>query len=90
MFLKRLFFASSALIVSGGLAAQTVANDSVTLVLSLDECLRIALDESPTVKIADMEVTRTDYSRKETLANSCPQSALAPTITVCSPNRSCI
>lgn len=72
MFLKRLFFAGSALIVSGSLAAQTVANDSVSLVLSLDECLRIALDESPTIKIADMEVTRTDYSRKETLGQLLP------------------
>ena len=40
--------------------------------LSLDDCLSIALSESPTVKIADMEVSRTDYSRKETLGQLLP------------------
>ncbi len=41
-------------------------------ILTLDECLRIALSESPIVKIADMEVSRTDYSRKETLGQLLP------------------
>lgn len=40
--------------------------------LSLDQCIGIALSESPTVKIADMEVTRADYSRKETLGQLLP------------------
>ena len=48
--------------------AQQAANP----VLTLDKCLSIALSESPTVKIADMEVTRTDYSRMETLGQLLP------------------
>lgn len=41
-------------------------------VLSLEECLAIALSDNPTVKVADMEVTRTDYSRRETLGRLFP------------------
>lgn len=40
--------------------------------LSLDDCLRIALSESPTIKVAEMEVQRVDYSRKETLGQLLP------------------
>ncbi len=40
--------------------------------LSLEECLRIALNENPTVKVADMEVTRVDYSKKETIGQLLP------------------
>ncbi|MDE6681105.1 MAG: TolC family protein [Muribaculaceae bacterium] len=50
------------------------ATEGRTLRLSLRECLDIALQDNPTVHVADMEVTRTDYSKRETLA------ALFPTI----------
>ena len=40
--------------------------------LSLDDCLGIALSENPTVKVADMEVERTDYSRKEIIGQLLP------------------
>ena len=50
--------------------AQTVPAD--TLTLSLDKCIAIALTESPTIKVADMEVTRVDYSKKETLGQLLP------------------
>ncbi|MGM9803170.1 MAG: TolC family protein [Muribaculaceae bacterium] len=50
--------------------AQTAAGD--TLMLSVDDCVTIALNENPTVKIADMEITRVDYSKKETLAQLFP------------------
>ncbi|MBD5311379.1 MAG: TolC family protein [Bacteroides sp.] len=50
------------------------ATEGRTLRLSLRECLDIALQDNPTVRVADMEVTRTDYSKRETLA------ALFPTI----------
>lgn len=42
-------------------------------VLTLDECLRIGLSDNPTVKVADMEVQRMDYSRIETLSQLLPQ-----------------
>ncbi|MDE6393231.1 MAG: TolC family protein [Muribaculaceae bacterium] len=50
-------------------AAQTPAD---TLRLSREECVAIALQESPTVKVADLEVKRMDYSKKEVLASLFP------------------
>lgn len=43
------------------------------LTLSREECIEIALSQSPTVKVADLEVKRYDYSKKETLASLFPQ-----------------
>ena len=40
--------------------------------LTLDECIRIALDENPTVRVADMELTKADWSKKETLGQLLP------------------
>ena len=50
---------------------QTPASD--TLRLSRQQCVEIALQESPTIQIADLEVKRMDYSKKETLASLFPQ-----------------
>lgn len=44
------------------------------LVLDLDKAIEIALSSNPTIKVADQEVTRRDYSRKEAIG------ALFPTI----------
>ncbi len=46
-----------------------------TLALSLKECIKIALNENPTIKVANMEIERVDYSKKETLGQ------LLPTVT---------
>lgn len=46
--------------------------DSDTLCLSRQECVAIALNESQTVKVADLEIKKTDYSKKEVLANLFP------------------
>lgn len=43
-----------------------------TLVLSLDQCIAIALDENPTIKVADMEIERVDYSKKEIIGQLLP------------------
>lgn len=40
--------------------------------LTLDECISIALNGNPTVKIADMEISKADYSKKETLGQLLP------------------
>lgn len=40
--------------------------------LSLDDCLAIALNENPTIKVADMEITKADYSKRETLGTLLP------------------
>lgn len=59
-------------------AAMTLPTDgyaveqSDTLVLSLDRCIEIALSDNPTIKVADMEITRTDYSKKEVLGQLFP------------------
>lgn len=46
------------------------ANDTVRL--SRNECVTIALQDNPTIRVADMEVKRMDYSKRETLANLFP------------------
>ena len=43
------------------------------LSLTLDECLRIALNENPTIKVAQMEIERVDYSRREVLGQLLPE-----------------
>lgn len=65
MNLKRLLSAVMATAVSVPLA---LASESFTL----EECLAIALSDNPTVKIADMEVVKADYSRRETLGQLLP------------------
>ncbi len=69
---KRSIIAVSALTVAGWLtaSAQTPADSAE---VSLDDCLRIALSESPTLRVADLDIVRVDYSRKETLAQLLPQ-----------------
>ena len=44
-----------------------------TVVLTLDDALKIALSENVSVKVADMEIERTEYARKGTYASLLPQ-----------------
>lgn len=53
-------------------AQNSITTDSV-LNLDMDRALTIALSESPTIKIADMEVKKTDYSKREVIAGLLPQ-----------------
>ncbi|MCM1006288.1 MAG: TolC family protein [Prevotella sp.] len=53
-------------------AVAPVADKAV--VLTREECVHIALDKNPTIRVADMELERMDYSKKETRA------ALFPTL----------
>lgn len=41
-------------------------------VLTLDDCLKIALDENPTVMVSDLEIKRMDYSKKEIIGQLLP------------------
>lgn len=52
-------------------AAETQTPESVPYI-TLDQCIQIALSENPTVRVADMDIRRTDYSRKETLGALLP------------------
>lgn len=58
-----------------GIFCVTAVNSQDTLRLNLDHCIAIALDESPTIRVADKEIQRIDYANKEKVA------ALFPTIT---------
>lgn len=63
---KRIF---AAIVLGIGGISLTAAESPI---LSLDDCLTIALTENPTVKVADMEITRVDYSKKEVLGQLLP------------------
>ena len=52
------------------LAAPLVSAENVQL--SLEQCLEIALSDNPTVKVADMEVQRLDYSKNEVIGQLLP------------------
>lgn len=65
------------LLAAGSASAQSVYSDSVSM--SLDRCIEIALSDNPTIKVADMEITRTDYSRKETLGQLLPSVSFGAT-----------
>ena len=41
--------------------------------LSRKQCIDIALRDNPTIRVADMEIKRVDYSKKEVLAQLFPQ-----------------
>lgn len=53
----------------------TMAATTDTLSLTLDKALQIALSESPSIKVANREIERVDYSKKERLAALFPNIA---------------
>lgn len=61
-------FLSGGMIVRG----ETGSTPMDTIRISRDECIEIALQSNPTIKVADMEVKRLDYSRKEVLGSLFP------------------
>jgi outer membrane protein TolC len=73
--MKFLLFAISFLMMAGIIHAQ---QDSIakqdTLSLTLQQCISIAMDESPTIRIAQRDIERVDYANKEKM------SALFPAI----------
>ena len=66
MFNKRFFYIILLLLLGGTVSA------GEQLSLSLDECIRIALNENPTIKVKEMEITRVDYSHKEAIGQLLP------------------
>lgn len=61
-----------------------------TLRLSLDDCIRIALNENPTIKVAEMEITKVATQRKRCWGNYCPPSLSPAAISAHLPSRPCI
>ena len=43
------------------------------LQLSLDQCIRIALNENPTIKVDSMEIERVNYALKEVKGQLFPE-----------------
>lgn len=64
----KLFFILLA-ILSGSLRAWA---QSDTIRLSREECIKIALQDNPTVKVADLEVKKFDYAKKEVIGSLFP------------------
>lgn len=52
--------------IAAAIAGQAQAGDTIRI--SRDECVAIALQDNPTIRVADLEVKRMDYSKRETLA----------------------
>ena len=55
-----------------GIKAQNAASTVDTLRLSADDCVKIALSTNPTIKVADMEITRVSNSKNLTIAQLLP------------------
>lgn len=54
-------------------SAQMTSNVDSVLYLDMDKALTIALSESPTIQVADIEVQKKDYSKRETIAGLLPK-----------------
>lgn len=54
------------------IAAQTPAQHPDTAVLTVDQCVDIALSQSPTIRVADLEVTRVDYTKRQSIGQLLP------------------
>lgn len=56
----------------GIVRAQSGGTGNMTLEISLETAIQTALDENPTIHIADLEIERQKYVRKETVGNYLP------------------
>ena len=54
-------------------AQQSETANGGTLALSLDEAIELALTDNPTVKVANLEIERYDYVRKQVVSTLYPQ-----------------
>lgn len=81
--MKKMMMTLCALVLALGVSAQTTegATEVTTMQLSLQEAIDLALSENPTIKVADLEVERYDYVRKETLGNLYPSITASGTYT---------
>lgn len=61
------------LVACSAVGAQEVKTTDSTRVLTLEDALSIALSENVSVKVADMEITRTKYAKRGTYAALFPQ-----------------
>lgn len=52
---------------------EAIGANADSIPISRQECIDIALSQSPTIRIADLEVKRVNYSKRETVGNLLPQ-----------------
>jgi outer membrane protein TolC len=69
MIKRKLMLMAMAALVTAAVTAQS----KDTLILDLARALEIALSDNPTIKVADMEIERFDYVRRQTIGNHLPQ-----------------
>ncbi len=81
--MKKMMMTLCALVLALGVSAQTTegATEMTAMRLTLQEAIDLALSENPTIKVADLEVERYDYVRKETLGNLYPSLSASGTYT---------
>lgn len=68
---------TAALFTSGTSAQESAPKRELNL--SLDSCISIALSDNPSIRVADMEIRRMDYSKKETIGQLLPSVAFGAT-----------
>lgn len=74
--MKRLFLIMTFGLLSLGVVeaqAQSQESGAQQITLTLDDAIEIALSENPTIKVANLEIERYDYVRKQAIANLYPQ-----------------
>lgn len=54
------------------ISSEQSAPMATTLTLTREQCIEIALQDNPTIKVADMELKRVDYSKREVIASLFP------------------
>ena len=71
LFSATMFAQEPTQILADTLASDSEVNDS--LFVDIETALSIAMNESPTIKVADMEIEKKQYTRKSTQASLFPQ-----------------
>lgn len=67
--MKKYFFVLLSFIAALSLSEEIMADP---VILSRQQCIEVALQDNPTVKIADWEIKKVNYAKKETLASVFP------------------
>lgn len=69
------FFKTFAICISFVLGSVFCVNAQEIPTLSLEQCIEIALNSNPTIAVADIEIVRMDYSKKDVVAQLLPNVA---------------
>ena len=70
MFKRTMTLIIASLLSSAAILSAQETTDTITL--GLDDCIKIALDKNPTIKVANMEIQRVEYSKREIIGQLLP------------------